>query len=163
MEHLFELAERYPQLAAIVISLVVWPALTGLLSFVFHRLEERFPVLVAALRASGLDLPRTLEAIRAAWPKKLPKPPGSGPLLMLTLLLCGCGVPEKMAKFAESSRDVATYAEPCMRGALEVDLDKCSTPECVDRVEQHWEDPMSALDLVKAGWCALSPSSEGCK
>ena len=162
MEQLFELAERYPQLAAIVVSLVVWPTLTGLLSFLFHRLEERYPALVAMLRASGLDMPRTLEAIRAAWPKRLPKPPGPGTLLMLSLVLCGCGAQEQLVKFAEASRDVATYAEPCMLGALELDLARCSTPECVAEVQHKWAAPMSTLDLVKQTWCTISPSSEGC-
>lgn len=162
MEQLLAIAEKYPQLAALVVTVVVWPTITGLLSLAYSRLEARYPVLVATLRASGLDLPRTLEAIRAAWPKRLPKPPGPGMLLALTLVLCGCGAQEQIAKFAEASRDVATYAEPCMRGALEVDLDKCSAPECVDQVEKHWKEPMSALDLVKASWCAFSPSSEGC-
>jgi hypothetical protein len=162
MEQLFELAERYPQLAAIVISLVVWPTITGLLSFAFARLEERFPVLVATLRASGLDLPRTLEAIRAAWPKRLPKPPSSGTLLMLTLVLCGCGAQEQLVKYAEASRDLAEYAEPCMLGALEVDLARCSTPECVAAVKKKWEAPMGVLDLVKAGLCTFAPDLEGC-
>jgi hypothetical protein len=162
MEQLFDLAERYPQLAAIVVSLVVWPTLTGLLSFAFHRLEERYPALVAMLRASGLDMPRTLEAIRAAWPKRLPKPPGPGMLLMLAFVFTGCGAQEQLVKFAEASRDVATYAEPCMLGALEVDLARCSTPECVAEVQHKWAAPMSTLDLVKQTWCAISASSEGC-
>lgn len=94
--------------------------------------------------------------------KTVAKPPGPGMLLALTLVLCGCGAQEQIAKFAEGSRDVATYAEPCMLGALEVDLARCSTPECVAEVQHKWAGPMSALDLVKASWCAFSPSSEGC-
>ncbi len=161
MEQLFELAERYPQLAVLVVTLIVWPTITGLMSLGYARLEARFPALVELLRASGLDLPRATKALRAVWPKRLPPPPPS--MLILVLVLFGCGAQDQIAKYAEASRDVVTYAEPCMRGALEVDLARCSTPECVAAVEQKWAAPMSALDLVKAGWCALSPASEGCK
>ena len=94
--------------------------------------------------------------------KTVAKPPGPGMLLALTLVLCGCGAQEQLVKFAEASRDVATYAEPCMYGALELDLARCSTPECVAEVQRKWEPPMSTLDLVKQTWCTISPSSEGC-
>lgn len=51
----------HPELIA-----VVWPILTALLSLVHGVLARRYPVVVAVLRASGLDLPGVARALRAA-------------------------------------------------------------------------------------------------
>ena len=78
--------DTHPELAAVLVTSVVWPAITGLLSLGYHRLEVRYPTAVAYLRAAGLDLPRTLSAIRAAWPKRLPPPPPASVLLLVLAL-----------------------------------------------------------------------------
>lgn len=98
---------------------------------------------------------------------KSPRPPTSTVLPLLLFVgasagLSGCGLPAKVESALEASRDVVAIAEPCMRGALSVDLSRCSTPECVGSVEQRWAGPMAALDLLRSVWCDLSPESEGC-
>ena len=54
---------------------IIWPIITGLLSLAFGALSKRFPVVVAILRASGLDLPALGRAIR----KRLEPPPAPPP------------------------------------------------------------------------------------
>lgn len=54
---------------------IIWPILTGILSLAFGALGKRFPVIVAVLRASGLDLP----ALGAAVRKRLAPPPPPPP------------------------------------------------------------------------------------
>ena len=136
-------------------------------------LGQAFAVLSAVL--GGLSWPAAvLSGLAAAYgavgtqevggaAKDVAKPPGPGMLMIVFMFVfTGCGAQEQLVKFAEGSRDLAEYAEPCMYGALEVDLARCSTPECVAEVQHKWEAPMSTLDLVKQTWCAISPSSEGC-
>lgn len=85
-------AEANPILAAALIG-IIWPAITGVASLGYHRFEERFPNFVKALRASGLDLPKTARAVfDMFWPKRLPPLPVL-PLVMAlfaaSLLACG--------------------------------------------------------------------------
>lgn len=63
----------HPELVA-----VIWPVLTGLLSLVYRALSTRYPVVVEVLRASGLDLPGVLRALRAA-ASRPPAPPAEPP------------------------------------------------------------------------------------
>jgi len=47
-----------------------WPLVSGLASFGYHKVEHRFPQLVAALRASGVDFPAILRAVVAAFTRR---------------------------------------------------------------------------------------------
>ena len=44
--------------------MLVWPILTGLLSFGLPWLEKRFPTLAGILRASGLDAAGIIKLLR---------------------------------------------------------------------------------------------------
>lgn len=62
----------HPELIA-----VIWPVLTALLSLVHGALARRYPALVEVLRASGLDLPGVLRALRAVLTKPTPPAPAA--------------------------------------------------------------------------------------
>ena len=168
MEQILAFADAHPELAAVIVTSVVWPLLTGLLSLGYHALEERYPVAVAYLRAAGLDLPRTLAAIRAAWPKRLPPPPPALILLLVTLGggvmgLSGCGGGQELAKYAEAGRDLAERAEPCFVAQKAMDESQCgSDAACLAEVKKRWSPIADALDLMHSTWCKVSPQSEGC-
>ncbi len=171
MEQLFEFAERYPQLAAILISLVVWPTITGLASFGYARIEERFPEAVKALRAAGFDADRLLSAIRAAWPKRLPPPPPSAilPLLLLggaLVGLVGCAGqfdPAEAAKAIDGANTVITIGEPCVTEALNQALDACETEACRDKQLEVNRAVVEGVALWRKFACFVKPELEGCQ
>lgn len=59
MQNILDFLRLNPEWVAII-----WPIFTGILSFAYRRLAARHPVIVAVLRASGLDLPALGEALR---------------------------------------------------------------------------------------------------
>lgn len=166
---MLELMDRYPGLTSVVVTCIVWPIITGLLSLGYARMEQRFPVAVAYLRAAGLDLPRTLDAIRAAWPKRLPPPPPKSVILLLLTIgggvlgLTHCGGSQELAKFAEAGRDIAERAEPCFVAEKQADEAACGGDSaCLKIVKDTWTPIADAMDLMHQTWCQLSPKSEGC-
>jgi hypothetical protein len=165
MEHLFELAERYPQLAVLVVTLIVWPTITGLMSLGYARLEARFPALVELLRASGLDLPRATQALRAAWPKRLPPPP-PGPLLLLCIVfLVGCAGqfdPAEAAKAIDGANTVITIGEPCVTAALNADLDACETEACREKQLEINGGVVDGVAVWRKFACFVKPELKGC-
>lgn len=169
LEKILLFADSHPELAAVLVTSVVWPMITGLLSLGYHKAEDRFPVAIAYLRAAGLDLPRALVAIRAAWPKRLPPPPPTVVLLLVTLGggvlgLYGCSGAQDLAKYAEAGRDVVERAEPCLVAQKEADVGACNGDAiCLARVKDRWDPIADALDLMHSTWCKVSPDSEGCK
>lgn len=56
-------------------TIVVWPLLTGCVSFFHRSIEPRFPRLVGWLRATGLDLPKAWAALRSSRPAVPELPP----------------------------------------------------------------------------------------
>jgi hypothetical protein len=113
-------AEANPILAVALIG-IIWPAITGVASLGYHRFEERFPNFIQALRASGLDLPKTARAfVDMLWPKRLPPLPV---LMLLALLAVGplaCGGASNPCVVAydkaETPADLKAADEAC--GAL---------------------------------------------
>lgn len=102
MEQVYRFFEAYPTLGGMLITLVVWPTLTGLISFAQDELARRYPRVWDVVQRSGFD---ALGLIRARWPRRLPPPP-SGPrppsappplppltLMVGLLLVVGCGSP----------------------------------------------------------------------
>ena len=169
MEQVFAFADAHPELAAVLITSVIWPLLTGMLSLGYHKLEDSYPTAIAYLRAAGFDLPRTLAAIRAAWPPRLPPPPPAMILLLVTLGggvmgLSGCGGTQELAKYAEAGRDLAARAEPCLVAQKAMDESQCGDdPACQAKVKATYAKLADALDLMHSTWCKVSPQSEGCK
>lgn len=66
MQSIMQYIYDHPETVAII-----WPVLTGLLSFAFGALSRRYPIVTAILRASGLDLPALGRALR----KRMEPPP----------------------------------------------------------------------------------------
>lgn len=84
-------------------------------------------------------------------------------LCAIALVLAGCGASEKVARFAESARDVAAAAEPCLAAAHDVAVQQCSAdPACLDAVRSAFAPVADALDAFHELWCEVSPDSEGC-
>jgi hypothetical protein len=72
LEAFFALAERYPEIATVLVTAVIWPTITGLVSFAQDSIKARAPRVWSVLKSSGFD---ALGTIRKVWPKRLPPPP----------------------------------------------------------------------------------------
>ena len=66
--------DAHPQLFAVLITTIVWPTITGLVSLAQDWIKARAPRLWDFLQRTGFD---ALGTIRAHWPKRLPPPPSS--------------------------------------------------------------------------------------
>ena len=75
IEALLALADKYPELTAVLVATVVWPTITGLVSFAQDAIKARAPRLWSVLKSSGFD---ALGTIRKVWPRRLPPPPAAG-------------------------------------------------------------------------------------
>lgn len=166
LSRLIDWAEANPVLFLGILG-IVWPALTGLASLGYHKLEERFPRLIAFLRASGLDIPTMAKAaLQKAWPARLPKPPGMMCLcLALAVFFIACK-PEQLEAVtaaAEAGRDIAAAAEPCFVDHRDRMLATCAGDKtCEAGVRDAYKPIADAFDAFRAAWCTVSPSSEGC-
>jgi hypothetical protein len=160
VEQIFAFADAHPELAAVLVTSVVWPLLTGLLSLGYHALEDRYPVAVAYLRAAGLDLPRTLAAIRAAWPKRLPPPPPALILLLVTLGggvmgLSGCGSPMLVAvRTADAAALVGDQARPVLEQECIEPIQRATMAELVE-LRRACDPAMLAYDSLRVAHLSL--------
>jgi hypothetical protein len=107
----------HPEFTVVLFTAVVWPALSGALSFAWRTLEERAPNVIALLRAVGLDLPgakRALVALISGFLKRrgvktppMPLLPLLGLVLTLAIVAPACGfiaahLPEMVAVVSEA-------------------------------------------------------------
>lgn len=61
---------------------IAWPLVTAAASFVAHVIERRYPRAAQLLRATGLDVPGAMRALRPSAPRPaLPDVPDDGPML----------------------------------------------------------------------------------
>ncbi len=157
-------AEANPILAVALIG-IIWPAITGMASLGYHRFEERFPNFIKALRASGLDVPKTARAlVDMLWPKRLPPLPVLF-VLCLSLVALGCNAEQLKAAqtAAEAGRDIATAAEPCFVDHRDRMLAVCADDKaCQQKVNDAYKPIADAFDAFHTAWCIVSPKSEGC-
>lgn len=54
---------------------LAWPLVTAVASFAAHLIERRYPRAAALLRATGLDVPGAVRAVRPAQVPAAPEPP----------------------------------------------------------------------------------------
>jgi len=59
----------HPEIVAL--ATLLWPTLTGALSFVHTQIARRFPLVVQFLKASGLDIPKVARVFRLLFRKRL--------------------------------------------------------------------------------------------
>jgi hypothetical protein len=65
----------HPELVAVLMTAVVWPALTGAASYADEWLARRAPTLAAILRAGGFDAKRFLAILGELARRKVPRLP----------------------------------------------------------------------------------------
>ena len=167
IEAFFALAERYPEIATVLVTAVIWPTITGLVSFAQDSIKARAPRLWSVLKSSGFD---ALGTIRKVWPKRLPPPPPAAVLLLVIVApsLTGCGADPKLAAFADKIATVNDIALSCEAGRYEAEQRACldkPNPEavaCIALVRQREQAAKETFDGLHAAACALAPNAEGC-
>ncbi len=156
LESLIVWAEANPVLAAALIG-IVWPMVTGALSFAYDRLEERFPNAVSFMRHAGLDLSSVIAMAKKNWPKRLP------PLPVFLLVFPGCAAMKQVDEALEKTSALVSMVDPLLRTAYELQRQICmghEEPEqtaCLTAVESQFDPVRDQLADVRMFWCAIKP------
>ncbi len=166
-------AEANPVLAVALIG-IVWPALTGAASLLYHRFEARFPNLIATLRASGLDIPQTARNLVALlWPKRLPKPPTFPTVLFILAAACaavallGCGgaleeLADDSAKGLAAGAELSNVCAESMDERLDLRTGKaapCAPTDamCLAEAEAESKEADAAINTIRKLFCKYAP------
>jgi hypothetical protein len=136
-----------PAFTVVLFTAVIWPALSGVLSFAWRKLEERAPNVIALLRAVGLDLPgakRAMVALVSGFLARRGVKTPPMPLLPLAMLVLSLAVVAPACGFlaAHLPEIVAAVSE----AATKIDL----VEDFVRRFFAAYPDPKREAEVMGA-------------
>lgn len=101
-------------------------------------------------------------------PVSVKAPPGLA-LLLLVPLLSGCGGAslDKIKAGVQDVTQAISMMDPLLRATYEAEQEKCLKADqdqdaCIAQVRSTWRPIIDRLLQIRAKWCELQPSAEGC-